>query len=64
MIKVRLAKLGKKQVDLVEELRENGFPHMQASTLSLCINGRLTTPQAQEALEACDKILTRWEKEA
>ena len=61
MIKVRLTKLGKKQVDLVDALRKNGFPHMQSSTLSLCINGRLNTPQAEAVLDECNKIIESWE---
>ena len=61
-IKIRLLELGKKQVDLVDELRKHGFPKLGPSLLSRYINGRHVTPQAHSVMDMCDKILTEWEQ--
>lgn len=59
--KVRLAQLGKKQVDLLEELRARGFKTLADSTLCKIINGRMESPQADAVKGAIDMILSDWE---
>lgn len=62
-IKAKLFELGKKQVDLLEELRKRGYAKLQPPELSTFINKRTTTPKANEVLELCCEILSEWEKE-
>lgn len=61
-IKIRLLKLGKRQLDLLQELRKRG-QQIQSSELSAFINGYIRTPKAGKILELCNEILTIWEKE-
>lgn len=61
--KVRLAILGKKQIDLLFEIRKRGYKNLEPPTLSTYINGNSTSPQAQAVLELIDTILTEWESE-
>lgn len=63
LIKVKLAELGKKQVDLLKKLNERGLI-VTPSTLSNAINGRLLTPQGTKIRTECLYILDEWEKEA
>jgi hypothetical protein len=60
-IKVRLLQVGKKQVDLVSELRKRGFTGVQAPQVSAVINGHDTSPRGNEVREAIGEILTKWE---
>lgn len=60
-IKIRLLEMGKKQVDLLEELRENGFPNLYDSQLSKYLSGRDKSPQAIAVLKLVEEILTKWE---
>lgn len=60
-IQTRLSLLDKKQVDLLPELRRNGYPKIDQSTLNRYIKGRVITPQAQSVLELCREILAKWE---
>ena len=63
MVKVRLAQLGKKQVDLLVALRERGFINLSPALLSTYVNGMSMAPQAQAVVKASDKILGEWERE-
>lgn len=60
-IQTRLSLLGKKQTDLLDKVRENGYPKVDQATLSKYIRGRVITPQAQAVLEMCRKFLKEWE---
>ena len=62
-IKARLAQLGKKSKDMVEELEKYGI-EVFTSDFSAAINGKLHTPKAERAVEVADKILTGWETAA
>ena len=62
-IKIRLLQLGKKQVDLLEELHKRGYRTISRQSLSDMINKRLNTPKAFTIRELCDKILDEWEEE-
>lgn len=61
-IKVRLLKLGKKQVDLLDILRKEGFPNLYDTQLSRYISGRDKSPQAVKVIEKCEEIISEWEK--
>jgi hypothetical protein len=64
-IKVRLAMLGKKQVDLFEELNKIGGEYRVSapSNLNNIINERRTGGKAQMILMKCNQILNKWEME-
>ena len=62
-IKIRLAQLGKKQVDLLEELHKRGFKTVADTTLSKIINGRMESPQADAVKKVIAVILEEWERE-
>lgn len=62
-IPVRLAKLHKKQVDVMRELKKRGIRVYQ-SQLSRYINGAENPPKSEIVLAEADKILTEWEKSA
>lgn len=63
-IKIKLLELGKKQVDLLDEVRKRGYPKLDPSVLSRYINGREIAPQAKAVLALCEDILSEWEKSA
>ena len=60
-IKLRLLKLGKKQVDLIAELRRRGFPTLADTQLSTYINHMPPSPQCRAVMDECEKILKEWE---
>ena len=62
-IKIRLAQLGKKQVDLLEELQKRGFKTLADSTLCKIVNGRMESPQSDAVKKVITTILDEWEKE-
>ena len=62
-IKIKLLELGKRQTDLLDELRKRGWKRVQQSELSVIINGKLTTPKADAVLSSCHDILKDWESE-
>lgn len=43
--KVELAKLGKKQIDLLAEVRKRGYPNLYETQLSVYLSGRDRSPQ-------------------
>lgn len=60
-IKARLVLLGKKQIDLLPDLRKGDFPNMSPAELSRIING---VSQSEMNLKARDEILNildKWE---
>lgn len=63
MIKILLIELGKKQVDLLKELKKRGYKNLYSSQLSNYINGVENTPQAESVLAAVHEILDEWKKE-
>lgn len=60
-IKVRLAELGKKQVDLMPELAKRGIK-VNPTELSRAIGGTNQQPKMQTILSAANEILSEWEK--
>ena len=62
--KVRLAILGKKQVDVLSEVRKRGYANLEASQLNAYINERNTTPQAKAVMKIVDDVLDEWESKA
>ena len=60
-IKERLADLGKSQVWLLKELRNEGVS-VQPPQLCNIINGIYTYPKASVVLEQCDKIIRNVEQ--
>ena len=60
-IKERLADLGKSQVWLLKELRNEGVS-VQPPQLCNIINGIYTYPKASVVLEQCDKIIKNVEQ--
>ncbi len=61
-LKIRLMKLKKSQLDLLDRLHEHGFGTLSAARLNTIINGRYTYGCARAVLEESNKILTDWEK--
>lgn len=60
-IKVRLAELGKKQVDLIPELAKMGLK-VNPAELSLAILGRSQQPKTEKILSAANEIVSTWEQ--
>ena len=61
--KSRLAALGKRQVDLLAEVRKRGYKNLQPPQISNYLSGMYTGPQAQAVLKIIGDILDEWEKE-
>lgn len=62
-IKVRLAQLDKKQTDLLDEVRKEGYPRLTQTAFCAYINGRIGgRPQAEVVLEIARGILDIWER--
>lgn len=60
-IKVRLAELGKKQVDLLSEFAKRGLK-VNPTELSLAISGRNQQPKMGDILSAANEIISEWER--
>ena len=56
-IKIRLLKVGKKQVDLLEELRKRGYPKLYDTQLSKYLSGRDKSPQALAVIKIADEVV-------
>lgn len=63
LIKMRLLKLGKKQVDILQELHKMGYKEVAPTTLSSAVNNLNHEPKQELIRKLCDEILTKWEKE-
>ena len=61
-IKFKLLRIGKKQVDLLRELRNRGQKVSQQE-LSCFISGVVQTPKSEAVLKIARDILDEWEKE-
>lgn len=61
-IKVRLAELGKKQVDLIPELEKRGLK-ANPTELSYAIRGITQSPKSGKILSAANEIVSEWERE-
>lgn len=59
-IKVRLAELGKKQVDLIPKLAKRGLK-VNPTELSFAILGRKQQPKTDKILSATNEIVSEWE---
>ena len=58
--KIKLIELGKKQIDLVVELRKRNYK-IQPGELSQMLTGLLTTPKAEIIKNAVTEIIADWE---
>lgn len=61
-IKARLAELGKKNIDVIRELKLRGIT-CSPSHFSDAINGRNTSETADRICEMANDIICEWEKE-
>ena len=61
-IKIRLMKLKRSQLDLLDKLNKRGFGTLSAARLNTIINGRYKYGCAPAVLEESGRILTEWEK--
>lgn len=61
-LKIELVKLGKRQIDLVSELRERGYK-INPPDISAYISGYIVTPKSQEVLKECERIIEKWKVE-
>lgn len=62
-VKIRLLQIGKKQVDLLTEIRKRGYPNLGDTQLSKYVNGRDITPQARAVKKIIEQILDEWEQD-
>ncbi|MEG2626081.1 MAG: hypothetical protein RR956_07400 [Christensenella sp.] len=62
-IKMRLLKLDRRQVDLLDALRRRGYPRIEHSNLSMYINHGGQSKHCVNVLAECDKILSEWENQ-
>ena len=62
-IKIELLKLGKRQKDLIAELRGRGFK-VSPSDFSCMVNGYLQTPKAEKVLAESEVIINEWKESA
>lgn len=62
-IKIKLLRIDKKQVDLLNEIRKRGYPTLSPQSLSSYISGYLVSPQADAVLKIARDILKEWENE-
>ena len=60
-IKSRMADLGISQVDMIFELRKQGY-EVQPPQLSSILRGVYTYPKAKKILSACEEILNEREQ--
>lgn len=63
MTRARLCALGKKNVDLLDEIRKRGFPNLYETQLSRYIGHRDNGPQAMAVRELIQDILKEWEEQ-
>ena len=61
-IKLRLMELGRKQVELIPELRKRGIERITPSDLSVALKGDSQSPKSQKILSAANEIVTEWEQ--
>lgn len=58
-LKIELVKLGKRQIDLISELRERGYK-INPPDISAYLSGYIVTPKSQEVLKECENIIEGW----
>lgn len=61
-LKIELVKLGKRQTDLISELRERGYK-INPPDISAYLSGYIVTPKSQEVLNECERIIEKWKTE-
>lgn len=61
-IKIELIRLGKRQTDLIPELRKLGHK-VSAPEMSAFISGSIKTPKSKAVLEDAEKIIAKWGEE-
>ena len=59
-INVRLARLGKKKVEVIRELQNQGI-RVSAAQFSNFTNGLYQSAKSETVLEASDQIIAEWE---
>lgn len=62
ILKVRIMLCGKRNVDVIDELRKRGLD-MSSSKFSEALNGYRTGPKPRMILAETEKIVSEWEKE-
>lgn len=60
-IKIKLLELGRRQTDLVVELRKRGYK-IQPSELSSMLSGMLATQKTEEIKRVSEEIIEEWKK--
>lgn len=61
-IKVRLAELGRNQVELIPELAKRGL-RVNPTELSYAVRGISQSPKSTKILSAANEIVSEWESE-
>ena len=61
-IKARLAELGKRNIDCIEELHKRGI-HATNAEFSWAINKKRLTAKSDEIIAETEKIIKEWEDE-
>ena len=62
-IKSRVYDVNKQLSDLIPELEKLGIYICNQSEISMMMKGTRKGPKTVQVLSACDKIVTKWEKE-
>lgn len=62
-IKLDLVRLGRKQIELLPEIRKRGFPNLYESQFRLYMTGRYKGAQGQAVLQLCRDIIAEWKAE-
>ena len=60
-LKIELLKLGKKQIDLLDEVRKRGYPNLYETQLSLYLSGRDRSPQGKAVRKVCEEVILLWQ---
>ena len=60
-IQHRLRRLGKTQIELLDEIHKRGYPELMLKTLNHYINNRSQSQQAEDVMKKAEKILEEWE---
>ena len=61
--RIRVMKLGKRNIDVIEELRRRGYKVALAEFSRFSTGVDTTTAKARKVLKATDDILTEWERD-
>ena len=61
-LKVRILLCGKKNIDVIEEIKKRGI-NVSPCSFSSALHGRLNTPAGRNILQAAEEVISGWEKE-